>query len=76
MESEIREKIIGELIASNFEYKRLHKEHGDLEEKITALDKQRHLSPEDERLRKELQKKKLSGKDMMEKMVSKQIAAR
>ncbi|MEZ4820761.1 MAG: hypothetical protein R3A45_13100 [Bdellovibrionota bacterium] len=39
MESEIYiEKIIGELTVDlNFEYKRLHKEHGDLEEKLPLL---------------------------------------
>ncbi|MCB0271416.1 MAG: hypothetical protein KDD46_00225 [Bdellovibrionales bacterium] len=69
MDTQKRQNIISDLIKSDFEYKRLFEEHQDLEERLAELDKQKYLSLEEERLRKELQKKKLSGRDIMEKKI-------
>jgi|GEM_PF-5147495 len=68
-----RDKIITELIQTSFEYKRLFREHVELEDQINILDKQVQLSTDEQRLRKELQKKKLSGKDLMEKMIARHL---
>lgn len=74
MDKKQRNRAIEQLIQTNFEFKKLHQEHQTLEAKIEALDKQKYLSVEEERLRKELQKKKLTGKDQMEKIVTSSLS--
>jgi uncharacterized protein YdcH (DUF465 family) len=67
-----RKAIESQLIAENFEYKKLSKQHEDLENQISKLDKQKYLTLEQEKLRKDLQKEKLAGRDRMEKILAKQ----
>lgn len=75
VEPQKRKDIISDLLNSNFQYKRLYNEHLDLEARIEKLDKQKYLSLEEERLRKELQKKKLSGRDLMEKLLQEKLTS-
>lgn len=49
----------------------LYKEHVDYEKKLAKLDNKLFLTPEEEVLRKELQKKKLLGKDRLENLLKK-----
>lgn len=44
----------------------LYKEHIDYEKQLAKLDNKLFLTPQEEVLRKELQKKKLKGKDKIE----------
>lgn len=60
---------VQELIKTNFEYKQLHKEHEKLEVELFELSKKKFISFEDEKLKKELQKKKLVGRDRMEEIL-------
>ena len=60
---------IQELIKNNFEYKQLHKEHEKLEVKLFELSKKKFVSVEDEQTKKQLQKKKLVGRDRMEQIL-------
>lgn len=62
-------KTVQELIKKNFEFKTLHKQHETLETKLSELSKAKFVSPEDEQLKKELQKKKLVGRDRMEQIL-------
>lgn len=48
----------------------LYKEHVDYEKRLAKLDNKLFLTPEEETLRKELQKKKLKGKDLIETILS------
>jgi hypothetical protein len=64
-----RTHTIQELIRTNFEFKQLHKEHETLETKLEELAKIKFVSIDDEKLRKELQKKKLVGRDRMEQIL-------
>ena len=49
----------------------LYKEHVDYEKQLAKLDHKLFLTPQEEVLRKELQKKKLLGKDRMESILKK-----
>lgn len=48
----------------------LYKEHVSYEKQLAKLDNKLFLTPEEETLRKELQKKKLKGKDLIEAILS------
>jgi uncharacterized protein YdcH (DUF465 family) len=69
MEAKDRTNTIQELIRTNFEFKQLYKEHDTLEQKLEKLSKVKFASIEDEKQRKELQKKKLVGRDRMEQIL-------
>ncbi len=69
MEAKDRTNTIQELIRTNFEFKQLYKEHDTLEQKLIELSKVKFVSIEDEKQRKELQKKKLVGRDRMEQIL-------
>lgn len=49
----------------------LYQEHLDYERRLAKLDNKLFLTPEEEVLRKELQKKKLLGKDKIEDILQK-----
>ena len=49
----------------------LYKEHVNYEKRLAKLDNKLFLTPEEETERKELQKKKLRGKDQMESILKK-----
>lgn len=63
------EKVVQKLVSSNFEFKQLHREHQTLETKIHELASKKYVSEKEEMLRRELQKKKLSGRDRMEEIL-------
>jgi uncharacterized protein YdcH (DUF465 family) len=65
----VKSKTAQELIKNNFEFKQLYKEHETLEVQINTISKKKHISSDDEIHRKELQKKKLVGKDRMEQIL-------
>lgn len=58
--------LIEKHIANNKALAALYKEHIDFEKKLAKLDNKLFLTPEEEVLRKALQKKKLLGKDKIE----------
>ncbi len=60
---------VQELIKKNFEFKQLHKEHEVLENKLIELSKLKFISADGELQKKELQKKKLVGRDRMEEIL-------
>lgn len=49
----------------------LYEEHVSYEKKLAKLDNKLFLTPEEEMTRKELQKKKLKGKDLIETILKK-----
>lgn len=49
----------------------LYKEHITFEKQLSKLDNKLFLTPEEDVLRKELQKKKLKGKDLIESILKK-----
>lgn len=49
----------------------LYQEHVSYEKRLAKLDNKLFLTPEEERERKELQKKKLKGKDQIEALLKK-----
>ena len=69
MEAKDRRQTTEELIRTNFEFKQLYKEHEKLETKLEEITKLKFVSREDENLKKELQKKKLVGRDRMEEIL-------
>ena len=69
MEARDRTRTIQELIRTNFEFKQLHKEHETLEQKLNQISKLKFISREDETTKKQLQKKKLIGRDRMEEIL-------
>jgi len=69
MEAKDRTHTIQELIRTNFEFKQLYKEHESLEKKLDELSKVKFVSINDEKTKKELQKKKLVGRDRMEQIL-------
>jgi uncharacterized protein YdcH (DUF465 family) len=69
MEARDRRHTIQELIRTNFEFKQLHREHETLEQKLDQLSKLKFISKEDEASKKQLQKKKLVGRDRMEQIL-------
>ncbi len=54
------------LLPGDGELQRLWEEHRALEEELTRLDVLRVLTPEEEIRRKEIQKKKLAGRDQIQ----------
>jgi uncharacterized protein YdcH (DUF465 family) len=59
-------QLIRKLIPKDKELKKLWDEHQDYEQKLEQLNKRRYLSTEEEMRRKEIQKLKLQGKDLIE----------
>ena len=62
-------KAVTKLVKTNFEFKQLHKEHEELKTKIDKIARIKFPTEDDEKLRRELQKKKLVGKDRMEQIM-------
>jgi uncharacterized protein YdcH (DUF465 family) len=53
----------------NEEFKKLYKEHKDLEQILAVIDKNKYLTPEQEIERKKIQKQKLIKKDSMAQLI-------
>lgn len=60
---------INTLRDENEEFKKIETEHKKLEISLADIDKKKYLSPEDEMLRKNIQKQKLHFKDKMANLV-------
>lgn len=58
-------ELLEQLVASNEELREYYLEHRELEKQLNVLAGRLHLSVEEELERKELQKRKLAGKDRM-----------
>ena len=67
--TENQQFVVKELMRSNFEFRKLYKEHETMEEKLRTFDNKKHLSSEEEAERKHIQKMKLSGKDRMYELI-------
>ena len=61
--------VINNLRNDNEEFKKIEEEHKKLEVSLADIDKKKYLTPEDEMLRKNIQKQKLQFKDQMAKLV-------
>lgn len=61
--------LIEKLLEENDEYRKLEQEHKELENALDILQKNKHLTPEDEIEKKRLQKQKLQGKDRMAEII-------
>ena len=57
------EELIQSLMARDEELKRYYEEHLDLEKQLDDYNRRHYLTPEQDFERKELQKRKLQGKD-------------
>lgn len=63
------EEIINLLRDGNEEFKKLEEEHKKLEDTLNDIDKKKYLTPEEEVVRKTIQKQKLQFKDKMAELV-------
>lgn len=63
---------IQKLISRDGELRRLWKEHEALEDELSRLAGQRFLTPEEEVRRRELQKRKLAGRDRIQSILDRQ----
>ena len=61
--------VINNLRNDNEEFMKIEEEHKKLEASLADIDKKKYLTPEDEMLRKNIQKQKLQFKDQMAKIV-------
>jgi len=64
-----RDRIVDQLLGSNPEFRRLHRNHQTLKEQLAHFDRRGFLSADEEMERKRLQKQKLLEKDRMEELV-------
>ena len=69
-------ELIESLLAQDDELKRYYEEHQQLERQLDDYNRRLHLSAEQEFERKELQKRKLSGKDRIMQILDKHRASR
>lgn len=63
------DSVITRLLDENAEYGQLNEEHIDLKTKVERLRQKKHLSPEEDYELAQLKKKKLAGKDRMERII-------
>lgn len=57
------EELIGRLVDDNDELRSLYEEHLRLEKDLAKLNGRLHLSTDEERTKRDIQKRKLAGKD-------------
>ena len=69
-------ELIKSLLEQDGELKRYYEEHLELERQLDDYNRRLHLSAEQEFERKELQKRKLSGKDRIMQILDKHRASR
>jgi len=65
------EELIQQLIAHDGELKQHYEEHLDLERQLAELNRRLYLTPEQELEKKQLQKRKLHGKDRIMEILDK-----
>lgn len=61
--------VINTLRNENEEFKKIEEEHRKLEGSLADIDKKKYLTPDDEMVRKNIQKQKLHFKDQMARLV-------
>ena len=64
-----RDQVVEHLLKFHSEFRRLFRNHRNLEDRITELDRHPHLTTQEETERKQLQKRKLLEKDRMEQII-------
>jgi hypothetical protein len=69
------EDLIKQLIAQDAELKEHYEEHLDLERRLADLTRRLYLTPEQEIEKKQLQKRKLQGKDRIMEILDKHRSA-
>ncbi len=69
------EELIIAVMDRDEELKRCYEEHVDLERQLEEFDRRLYLTPEQEVERKQIQKRKLHGKDRMMEILQKHRAA-
>ncbi|MFN8626526.1 MAG: DUF465 domain-containing protein [Candidatus Binatia bacterium] len=65
------EELIQSLLSDDAELKRYYEEHLDLEQRLSEFNRRAYLTPEQELERKQIQKRKLSGKDRIMEILDK-----
>ena len=65
------EELIQSLMADDAELKRYYEEHLELEQRLAEFNRRAYLTPEQELERKQIQKRKLSGKDRIMEILDK-----
>lgn len=65
------QEIIEKLLQTHEEFKKLKKEHAELEERLEELQSKKYISPEEEVEIKRIKRRKLELKDKMNEIVSK-----
>jgi len=70
------EELIQTLIPHDEELKRFYEEHVELESQLAELNRKLYLTPEQDLEKKQLQKRKLSGKDRIMQILEKHRADR
>ncbi len=69
------EELIIAIMERDAELKRYYEEHVDLERQLEEFDRRLYLTPEQEVERKQIQKRKLQGKDRIMEILQKHRAA-
>ncbi|MBP1686016.1 MAG: hypothetical protein H6Q33_2159 [Deltaproteobacteria bacterium] len=69
------EELIQSLMSNDAELKRYYEEHLELEERLSEFNRRAYLTPEQELERKQIQKRKLSGKDRIMEILDKHRSA-
>lgn len=63
------EELIQQLLPEDSQLQEFYEEHVDLERRLAEFNRKLYLSPEQEREKKQLQKRKLAGKDQIMKIL-------
>jgi ribosomal-protein-alanine N-acetyltransferase len=63
------DKVMEELMKGSFEFRKLYREHVNLDNQVSKMTRRKVLTPEEELHRKQLQVEKLKTKDRMEDMI-------
>lgn len=64
------EELIAQLVDTHDELRRLVEEHRDFERQLEELNRRPYLTTEETVLKKEIQKRKLAGKDRIEQILA------
>ncbi|MCL4542291.1 MAG: hypothetical protein M1458_00910 [Deltaproteobacteria bacterium] len=71
------EKMVAEsLISSDENFKKMHSEHMEIDKLLNKYSTRPFLTPEEQKIIKELKLKKLFGNDVMKKIIKEKIAVK
>ncbi len=70
---ENEKKIAETLIEKNSDFKKIYEEHINIDKKLNKFSTKPFLTPEEQKIIKELKLKKLNGNDIMNKMIKSSI---